>query len=133
MTTRRAFIQAGAALSAGPALAVSKAALAAAPAGRIRLAVFDERYPAARAFAAEAARRGWPLAPIRGDITDLWFHDLALRWAKGPAPVAGMTVRQSLFCLEQLGRDARLRVVSREEHPDGAGLVSWVIARRNPA
>ena len=133
MTTRRSFIQAGAALSAAPALAVSRAALAAAPAGPVRLAVFDERFAAARAFAAEAARRGWPLAPIRGDITDLWFHDLALRWANSPMPVAGMTVRQSLFCLERLAWDARLRVISREEHPGGAGLVSWVIAGRNPA
>ena len=133
MTTRRVFIQAGAALSAAPALAVSRAALAAAPAGRVRLAVFDERFAAARAFAAEAARQGWPLAAIRGDITDLWFHDLSRRWAKDAAPVAGMTIGQSLFCLERLAWDAGLRVITRETHPNAGGLVSWVIARRRPA
>jgi hypothetical protein len=39
---------------------------------------------------------------IRGDITDLWFHDLDLRWKQGPAPIAGLTTHGPLFCLERL-------------------------------
>ena len=67
----------------------------------------------------------------RGDITALWFHDLDLRWKRGPAAIAGMTDANALFCLDLLARDKGMHVASREERP--GGLVAWVIAPRTNA
>ena len=63
----------------------------------------------------------------RGDVTDVWFHDLAPRWKQGPAAVAGVTAHNSLFVLERLAWDAGLRVTARAELKDAA-LVSWIIS-----
>ncbi len=112
--------------SALPASALTSMAQAAAPLS-IHRAVYDSRFPAACAFAAEAALKGWPTRAIQGDVTDLWYHDLALKWRQGPAPIAGVTAVNSLFCLERLAWDAGLRVVSRTELPQDQ-LVSWLIA-----
>jgi hypothetical protein len=73
-------------------------------------AVFDERFEAPRAFAAGAAERSIPTAPIRGDITSLFFDDLDLRWKQGPVVLAGYTTPASLFCLDLLARDRGMRV-----------------------
>jgi hypothetical protein len=85
--------------------------------------VFDERFPASVAFGAEARSLGLPTHPIRGDITDLWFHDLDAQWKKKPAAVAGLTAQGALFCLERLAWDHGMRVVFRGDHqylPTGA-------------
>jgi hypothetical protein len=87
--------------------------------------VFDERFDASVAAARRHERRGVAVYGIRGDVTALWYHDLYHRWKRGPAPLAGVTTHESLFCLDVLARDAGLRVVNRR---DEAGLVSWVIA-----
>jgi len=87
--------------------------------------VFDERFDMSVAAARRMQRRGINICGIRGDVTALWYHDLYHRWKRGPAPLAGVTTHESLFCLEVLARDAGLRVVKRR---DQAGLVSWVIA-----
>jgi hypothetical protein len=60
---------------------------------------------------------------IRGDITDLWFHDLDARWKQSPAAIAGLTAQGALFCLERLAWDHGMRVVFRGDHrylPDGS-------------
>ena len=47
---------------------------------------------------------------IKGDITDLYFHDLSLRWNRGPTTIAGLSTKASLFCLEMLARDRGMRL-----------------------
>lgn len=130
MTSRREFVQAASLIAAAPVAAAGPAR--AAPSARtveVHRAIYDERFPAARAFAAEAERRGWAVSPIQGDITDLWFHDLALAWKESPRTLAGLTQDNSLFCLERLAWDADMRVISRRGHAQD-GLVSWMIAPR---
>ncbi len=90
--------------------------------------IFDERFPASVAFAQDASRRGIPVHGIRGDITALWYHDLYFQWKDYPAPLAGMTTNESLFCLEMLARDAGLRVTARRVLDER--LVSWSIGPR---
>lgn len=86
-------------------------------------AVFDERFSESVAFAEEVKALGKPVVHgIKGDITDLWFHELHARWKREPVAVAGLTGHGAVFCLERLSWDHRMRVVYRGEHqrlPDG--------------
>jgi hypothetical protein len=90
----------------------------------------DKRFATARAFGRDAEWRGLSVQAFGGDITDVWFDDLYPRWRQGRAAIAGLTTHSVLFCLEQLARDARMRVVQRTEHrvPGHETLYSWVIA-----
>ncbi len=90
----------------------------------------DKRFATARAFGRDAEGRGLPVQAFNGDITDVWFNDLYPKWRQGRAAIAGLTTHSVLFCLEQLARDARMRVVQRTEHriPGHETLYSWVIA-----
>ena len=118
----------------GPALPVSPGQ---APLDAYRI-LYDRRFAASRRFGADIARRGgWALA-IDGDVTALWFDELAPRWARGEGVVAGMTTGRTLLCLERLAWDQRLRVTMRVAHvPDmdkdgridgtANALVTWVI------
>jgi hypothetical protein len=92
--------------------------------------LIDTRFAAARAFAHTAQWRGEPVYGFNGDITNVWYHDLHPRWQQGRAAIAGFTAYGALFCLEELARDARMRVVLRNEHrfPRHEPLYSWVIA-----
>ena len=88
MASRREFLQAGIAASVLP-MAVAGANPA--PGKRDHAAdfykvIFDERFPASVAFGAEWKARGAAVHAIRGDITDLWFHDLDQQWKKQPVP-----------------------------------------------
>jgi hypothetical protein len=139
MASRREFLQAGMAASVLP-LAVAGSDLAPNQRGAVTnfyKVIFDERFPASVAFGVEWIARGAAVHAIRGDITDLWFHDLDLQWKKRPAAIAGLTAHGPLFCLERLAWDHGMRVVSRIEQPtrDGNGepLISWVIAPRTRA
>jgi len=89
-------------------------------------AIYDERFEAGRRFAGEAANHGWVTRGIRGDVTQVWFHELDVRWKRGPAPIAGLTTPQSLFVLERLAWDVGMRVTVREVDAT-TGLVRWVI------
>ena len=115
MTDRRSFIGGSAALAAVATAGAGRAGTLP-RAGRFYKVVVDSRFAESVAFAREAARSGVALARISGDVTDLWFNDLDLRWKAGPVAVAGLTGADSLFCLERLGWDAGLRVVFRGEH-----------------
>ena len=127
MTNRRDLIKAGLVGAALPlATAGSGQARAAAP-PVIHRAIYDERFAAGRAFALDAARRGWSTVAIRGDVTDVWFHDLGPRWKQSLAAIAGVTAHNSLFVLERLAWDVGLRVTARAELKD-APLVSWIIS-----
>jgi hypothetical protein len=133
MTGRRAFLQIGLAgavllpLAAARGVRLEPEATFDGPAAPVPLykVIFDERFPASVAFALDVNRRGIPMHGIRGDITALWYHDLYFQWKNRPAPIAGVTTNESLFCLEMLARDAGLRVTHRRDLDEG--LVSWSI------
>lgn len=121
MPNRRRFLQGAAALSAAPA--IGAAAPAQAGSQPIDLVIYDERFAASRAFGQAAMALGARVRRISGDVTPLWTSELRQMWRERPAAIAGMTVRGALFCLEQLGWDARMRIAHREAHgPDGPGV-----------
>jgi hypothetical protein len=126
MLDRRQVLGAGVIGSILPLGVLASAAEAAQPLGIYR-AVYDLRFASGRAFAAEAARRGWTTAAIEGDVTDLWYRDLDLRWKKGPAPIVGVTAPEALFVLDHLARGAGMRVISSEPSAQER-TVSWLIA-----
>lgn len=88
------------------------------------MVIFDQRFLKARDFALQAQEAGLDCAAIEGDITHLYFHDLSLRWNRGPTTIAGLSTKASLFCLEMLARDRGMRlaymadVVDSEPVPD---------------
>jgi hypothetical protein len=127
---RRDFLYFSAGASALGVAGVALPALAGAPAIRVHHAIYDAQFAEAVAFAREAAALGIPRDAIRGDVTDLWYGSLSLRWRERPEATAGLTREDSLFCLEQLARDHRMRVVYRESRGE---LVSWVIAPMSTA
>jgi hypothetical protein len=137
MASRREFLQAGIAASLLPAVvpaAGSASKDSEAPASFYKV-ILDERFPASVAFGAEWKASGAAVHAIRGDITDLWFHDLDRQWKKQPVPIAGLTAHGPLFCLERIAWDHGMRVVSRIEQKsrdqDGEPLISWVIAPKD--
>lgn len=131
MLNRREFIQAGVAAVVVGGIGRPDGVTAAhgVPAERIPIdtAVYDRRYHDGLAFAAEAARLGLPTRGISGDVTDLWVKDLDTRWRRNRVPIAGLTTDAALFCLAELARVHRLRVVVRAEHQFGPGRVSHTI------
>jgi hypothetical protein len=80
-------------------------------------AVFDNRFHEPRLFAAEAAARRIPTAAIQGNVTNLFFDDLDLRWKQGPVRLTGLTTPAALFCLDLLARDRGMRVTHRVTNP----------------
>jgi hypothetical protein len=135
MASRREFLQAGLAASLLPVVAA--ASEASNPPLPYYKVIFDERFPASVAYGEEWTARGAAAHGIRGDITDLWFHDLDHQWKKRPVAIAGLTAHGPLFCLERLAWDHGMRVVSRVEQSahdqDGEPLISWSIAPKEPA
>jgi hypothetical protein len=121
---RRSFIGAGAGALAFAALPMAWGL----PAGALDpfRALYDVRFVAGHEFAADAVRRGWITRAIRGDVTRVWFRELAPRWRHGPATITGITTPPSLFVLERLAWDAGMRVIVREKGT-AAPLVRWII------
>jgi hypothetical protein len=122
MASRREFLQIGVAALALPISArtgltpaVSGHANQSVPTPLYKV-VFDQRFLSSRAFAGEVKRLGAPVFGIKGDITDLWFHDLDARWKREPIGIAGLTEHGPLFCLERLAWDHGMRVVYRADH-----------------
>lgn len=114
MPDRRQFLQAAAALSAAPAIPVSAAAHEAAT--PIALVIYDDRFEDSRAFGRAALALGARVRRISGDITELWSSELYPMWRERPAVIAGLTPRDAMFCLEQIGWDARMRIAHRASH-----------------
>jgi hypothetical protein len=112
---RRTFLKCGIGASAASAM-IHRTSLEGA-AVRYYKVVFDERFDAPRAFAAEVAARGIPTGAISGDITNLFFDDLDLRWKQGPVSLAGFTTPASLFCLDLLARDRGMRLTHCVTNP----------------
>jgi hypothetical protein len=125
MTTRREFIQVSA-LAGLAGTGWMPAAHSADVSGKhVRYhrpyrVVYDTRFAGSTAFGREAFASGFAARPVDGDVTRLWIDELAPRWKKEPAAIAGMTAADVLFCLEQFARDAGLRVVHRTVHSGAA-------------
>jgi hypothetical protein len=79
-------------------------------------AVFDERFAECRGFRDELHIAGVVTSAIRGDVAKLWYHDLRVHLSETRLPVAGLTDRAALFCLEELARDVSMRVIFRADH-----------------
>jgi hypothetical protein len=121
MVDRRSVLkQIGAAAVAGAALVnlplLGRDAGRARARGAFQRAIFDERFAECRAFAAELHGAGVLPSAIRGDVAELWYHDLRARLSENRLPIAGMTDRAALFCLEELARDVHMRVIFRVDH-----------------
>jgi hypothetical protein len=142
MANRREFIKSGLVLSGATLLPA--APLRATAAGLLRpeldCFVFDTRFQEALALAELASQQGIPLAATTGDLTELWYDHLDLRWKEAPATLAGVTTQKALFVLETLAADRRMAVIYRAAHDAVAdaphaslsdtALVSWLIAPR---
>ena len=109
MPNRREFLQGGIAVSLLPLL--SRKGFSAVPPRALDMVVFDQRFRKARDFARQAWEAGQDCVAIEGDITHLYFHDLALRWNRVPITIAGFSMKASLFCLEMLAHDRGMRLV----------------------
>jgi hypothetical protein len=100
----------------------------------VELFVFDRRFADARVAAARSAANGVETVAFDGDLTELWYDRLDLRWRAAPMTLAGVTTASGLFVLETLAVDRRMRVVERIElsaqTPGGEPLYSWTIAPR---
>lgn len=119
MIGRRGFLQLGpAALSGSLAIHWGNAIGAAATGKPHSLAqgIVDERYTESRTFGDSLAAHGVPTTAIRGDVASLWYDDLRAQLRRTRTPVAGLTDRCTLFCLEELARDVSMKVVTRIDH-----------------
>jgi len=137
VTNRRQVLKWAAAASAAATGALSFRASAAASRESslpIELFVFDRRFADARAAAARSAANGVETAAFDGDLTNLWYDQLDLRWRRAPMALAGVTTESGLFVLETLAVDRGMRVVERTQlsaqTPGGESLYSWTIAPR---
>ena len=84
--------------------------------GAFQRAAFDERFAECRAFAAEMHGAGVSTSAIRGDVATLWCADPRAHLSENRLPVAGLTDRTALFCLEELARDVGMRDIFRADH-----------------
>ena len=137
MINRRQVLKGVAAASAAATGVLSLRASAAAfreSSPPVELFVFDRRFADARAAAARRAASGVEAAGFSGDLTQLWYDRLDLRWRRAPMTLAGVTTAGGLFVLETLAADRGMRVIERTELPAdsaaGEPLVSWTIAPR---
>lgn len=134
---RRSVLKFGAASVAGAIVNLPAPALGGAPTdfhAPLLRAVFDERFEECMAFGGELNRRGVATSGIRGDVAKLWYEDLRVRLRQGRAPIAGLTDRAALFCLEELARDVSMKVVFRVDHLiDQSGHVYHEAAGSAPA
>jgi hypothetical protein len=115
MVNRRSVMKIGTAAVAGALVNLPVLGRNPAPCAFQR-AVFDERFAGCRAFAAELQGTGVSTSAIRGDVADLWYGDLRAHLSENRWPIAGLTDRAALFCLEELARDVGMRVVFRADH-----------------
>jgi hypothetical protein len=95
------------------------------------IAVYNDWFPQARAFAAKLSERGTRVLPVEGDAGRLWYGTLRGLIAAGHRRIAGLTTHIDLLILETLARDpglvtgaSGLRVTQRES---AGRLVSWVL------
>lgn len=84
----------------------------------------DSRYPESREFARTLVSLGGLAVPEQGDLAQCWYGHLLPMLKQQPQAFAGLTGRDSLFCLEILSGDLHMRPVLMLEPPatasDGA-------------
>ena len=119
MIKRRRFLQIASTL---PAVVSSSRSVAgilcphSAPGRELSLALFNARTSEGQSFAAAMNRFGVATEPAGDDVTPLWYDVLHKQWTECPRPLAGLTRSNTLFCLEQLAWDHRMRVVYWADH-----------------
>jgi hypothetical protein len=116
---RRNVLKLGAASVAGALINIPSRALGAAltsPHFASYRAVFDGRFEDGLAFADEFRRRGIPTVSVGPDIARLWYGELQVNLSQPRTPIAGLTDRATLFCLEELARGVGMRVIFRVDH-----------------
>ena len=128
MVDRRTVLKLGATSAAGALMNISAAALGAmapdSPGIPISRAIFDGRSAEGLAFASEMRGRGVATSEAGTDLAKLWYGDLQTHLRQSPAPIAGLTDRATLFCLEELARSAGMKVRYRVDHKaDSTGHV----------
>jgi hypothetical protein len=82
----------------------------------LRAAVFSARFQDGIAFAEELQRRHVVTFSAGYDVAKLWYRDLEGGLSPYRGPITGLTDRVTLFCLEELARSARMRVLYRIDH-----------------
>jgi hypothetical protein len=125
LPNRREFLQTGAVVSAIAANAVTLRSAEAVDERRpltLARALYDDRYPEGRRFAAVAATQGVPTRALdNGDITRFWSDELEPLWRRGPLAVAGFTQFGPMLVVERLAADHGMRLALRVEHRSVAG------------
>jgi hypothetical protein len=119
MVNRRSVLKIGAATVTGGFVKMPVSGWSLSPARAhvaFHRAVFDERFTECRGFADELHYAGVVTSPIGGDVAELWYGDLRAYLRENCLPVAGLTDRAALFCLEELARDVGRRVIFRADH-----------------
>lgn len=138
MIDRRSVLKVGAAGVAGALVGMHGTLLGANRAhspSPLRGAVFSARFQEGMAFAEEMQRGHVATFSAGYDIAKLWYGDLEGGLSQQGGPIAGLTDRVTLFCLEELARSARMRVLYRVDHViDGHGNVehstvgpAWIV------
>jgi hypothetical protein len=124
MASRREFMQAGAAMAATALPGVSIVTGIGTSLGIYKV-IYDRRFAPAQRFGATAQDLNANVAPIDGDVHDLWYHDLYHRWKAAPVAIAGMTTFNPMFLLAMFAQDVGMRVVYRANHrPAGNGAAA---------
>jgi hypothetical protein len=114
MTNRREILQAALAASVVlPSLQAMAGASARMPLYKV---LYDARRRAGVTFATAAQRLGAAVHATRGDVTGVWFDELQPEWNRQRTAVAGLTDFHSLFVLDMMARDARMRAVYIATH-----------------
>ena len=120
--TRRGVVQLGAAMAASPAvLAAAKLRGSSGPeAAPIAALIVDSRSTEGHAFADTAAARGMLVHRFRGDLADVYYGRFSPHWRQqGSAALGGLTRVESLFYLERMAWDSRMRLVFLGRHTSG--------------
>ena len=130
MTSRRDLIQLlGAGLIVTPSLALASNPAPTSRRRSVERILVDERFPENQALGDLAVgANNAVVRRFRGDLTEIWMHDLDELWKTRPAAIAGVTGPDALFVLEQLARGPGLRVVDRAPAGPRSAAISWLIA-----
>jgi hypothetical protein len=83
---------------------------------QLRAAVYAARFQQGVEFAEELRRRQVVTFISGDDIAKLWYGDLEGGLSQYCGPIAGLTDRVTLFCVEELARSAGMRVLYRVDH-----------------
>lgn len=115
MATRRDFMIAMAAATAGGMTSQAASGLTPAPTHLDRFLV-DRNYAQAASFARRARSAGGQIHEVCGDATPLWRRVLDPGMGSKGRSFAGLTCPTALFCLERMAWDRGMRVMFRIDH-----------------